>query len=362
MRCFGRRYLGVLLVCSLVASLSGCGGDDGGSDGLPAGVVARVGDKVIREQAVAAQLRRAYEARGGTPKSFGPPDYLACAKLKRNLNPGYTLKDIHRQCKYEYQNTRAAALSTLVRSEHLKREARRRGIDANGEIAKALARAYDYARRRLTGAQLRVLLSTRSIQRPDVESKSNVLRERLLAAMPLTESEIQGHAAANAEVFLESESRQAQILQIKTKPSALKARQQLDDHVAWIKVQDRYALEPIPGRWTGTLTIEKTSAPGDAFGRALFSAKSHEIIGPLRTLNGWFIFKVLKIRPARHQGLTHRARQHVASYMRLQKLEQVLYDHYAKITKCDPKYQTPSTPCYITPANSTNTTNENNNN
>ncbi len=338
---FGLKCLGVLALSSLLASWSGCGGGDD-ADGLPEGVAAQVGDTVIREVAVAARLRQVYAARDGSSQAFGPPAYPACAKQKRVLDPSYTRKDIQRICKYEYENTRAEALSTLVRSEHLRREARRRGFDPDRVFARAVVKLKALARLQGHGSL--------PPGYPDVEAKNSILRERLLAAMPLTETEIRDHATANPEVFLKPERRRAHILQFKAKQPAFEARRRLESHASWAEVQSRYALEPSPGRWTGTFTADEFSVPADAFGRGIFTAKPRQLIGPVHTLNGWFVFEVLDVRPPPQGGITARARTHIAAYMRLQKLERALYDHYDKITKCLPQYETSSTPCIITPA------------
>jgi hypothetical protein len=282
--------------------------------------------------------------RGGTPKSFGPPDYPACAKLKRAATSD-TAADIHRQCSYEWEAARAQAVSTLVRAEQLKREARRRGIDPTRAVARALAELNRQSRARLPRA--------RPIKAPTIDFANGVLRDRVVAALPLTEAEIQGHARANAEVFLTSESRRAHILQASTELEADKARHELDRTASWTAVQDRYGVKPFNLHWTGTQVVKESLAPHDAFGRSLFATRPHRLLGPIRTLNGYFLFEVIDIRPAPKPLLTSQAHTNVAAYLRQQRLEQVLYDHYAKITTCSPKYLSRQFSCMQVPAGAT---------
>jgi hypothetical protein len=304
--------------------LVGCGGSDK-NDQLPAGVVAEIGHTQIRERAVQNELGAVYASQGQTLKSFGPPNYPACVKAKRQSDPKASDDALRTQCETDRQTAHQQAIGTLVLAEQLAREARRRGINSNQVVTIAVGRLNTYARRQ--NPDVKPI-------RPTLDIRIGILRDKLLAAMPLSEAEIQAHGRANADVFYDSESRTAQMLQTQTKDQADKGRKQLDHGTPWKVVQNRYGIRELHAHWTGTNTVKEALIPHDAFGRSLFAAQPHKIIGPIRTLNGYFTFEVLSIRPPSHKGLTPQAHDNVAAYLRQQKLAQTLQHHYTNTTKC----------------------------
>jgi hypothetical protein len=326
-------WMGVLGILAL--GVGGCGGGDSADD-MPAGVAAKVGDRVIRESVVQAQLNRTYASRGETVKSLGPPNYSACIKAKRNLSrPGDSAKLIRQQCSFEYKVDRAQAVNTLLRAEWLKREAKRRGIDTERVVRRAVDRAKQfYAKAPDQAPDLTKNLSLR------MEAQWNALAD----ITPASEQEIQEYGAANAEVYYQGESRRAQIVQTTSKARASQARKDLEAGVSWPKVQDRYGLKPFEGHWTGHLELTEHTAPHDSFGRSVFSSRRGQIIGPTRTLNGWFVFEVTAIRAPRYKKLSPQAHRIVTGTVRAGKLDAALIRRYTDQTKCAPQYVIPEAP------------------
>jgi hypothetical protein len=335
----GFRSFFVVVACPLMLVAGGCGGDGGdeASSTLPAGVAAKVDNTVIREPAVQAQMAATrYERSNEKLRSYGPPDYPACVKAKRALNrPGETEKSIRAQCKFEYEVGRAQAVNTLLRAQWLSREIKRRGLSSDEIIQKASARAMKFWAKAPGKA-------------PDFSKDLSFVMEAqyqaLSTATPATEKEIQEYGAANAEVYYQGEDRRAQIAQNTTKAQATKARQALDRGMSWPEVQKRYALKPVPGRWTGHLTVTEHTIPSDAFGRAVFSARQGQVIGPVHTINGWFVFEVTKINPPRYKRLSPQAHYTVETNVRAQKLEAILNRRYAQLSSCAKKYIIPEAP------------------
>jgi hypothetical protein len=329
---WGVAWLGV--VWCLASVVGGCGGSDQDASELPSGVAARVGNEVVRESAVRAQLDRDYRVRGGSVASYGPPDYRACVADKRasGLRGQANLQSA---CRAEYDIDHAQAVDLLVHETLLEREARRRGIDPARVVAAAVADS----NRRLAKFRLKKKLD------PDAVFRVQAQTTRLGTAIPLTEREIRDYARANADTFLESELRKVNILQTQKKADATAGVRALKHTVPWPQVQNRYGLKPFTLYWSGTRTIAKYSAPHDGFGRSLFSTRPHHILGPIRTLNGWFVFEVLTITPPRHKGgLSPHAHDSAADTIRQKKLDTSLYNHYAKHTTCATTYQIPEAP------------------
>ncbi len=351
MKVIGRKST-ALLGLSLALAAAGCGG--GGGEDLGAGVAAKVGDKTISEAAVRSQLDSYYALQEGSAKSFGPPRYTACVAAKRGVVPGATEQEILGQCRVEFDLARAQALSTILRADWLAREAKRKGIDSDAEVEQALERnkilamALKGRKPRPHNREVQPLIE----ERPGLSHKDLVatvraatLQNKLMAAIPVTEIAIAEYADANADTFRDSETRVVRVVQTLGRARALRARRELHHNANWSKMTKRYTVEQYAQHWwTGTQTVTEGTAPEDAFGRALFNARRGEIVGPVRTLNGYFVFQVKAIHPPRHRKLTPRARATVSTTIRSKRLEQLLHDHYAAQTSCAAQYQIPEAP------------------
>jgi hypothetical protein len=312
----------------------GCGGED--DEGLPSDAAAKVGDKLIPAAAVRQQLRTSYVNRGGL-EAWSPPRYPACVAAHHRLQPDDSTASIRRQCRAEFLITQAQAASLLIGAEWLARETTRRGLDVEDEVERALER-----QRQLPPDQLQAVRR----QEGDValRLRTDLQRERLRDAMQVTENEIVDYAKANADIYLESEKRTVEVVQADTKRAVLRARQELEDGSTWARVQDRYGVKPFDQHWSGRKTVSEGTAPHDAFGRSVFSTRPGRRIGPIQTLNGWFVFEVLDVRPPRHRGLTRVAHDTVSTIIRSRRLDSVLRKHYADKTECAKEYRIPEAP------------------
>ena len=323
--------------CALAISLGafGCGGGED-DEGLPDGAAAKVGDKLIPAAAVRRQLRTSYVGRGGL-RGWAPPRYPACVAAHRQLQPDDTVESIRRQCKVEFLITQAQAASLLIGAEWLARETARRGLDVEGAVERSLER-----QRQLPPGQLQ------EVRRREgdvaLRLRTDLQRQRLRDAMQVTESEIVEYAKANADrrpgVREASRGRCASRHQAGGVASASGAQ----DGSTWAQVQDRYGVKPFDQHWSGRKTISEGTAPHDAFGRSVFSTRPGRRIGPIQTLNGWFIFEVIDVRPPRHRGLTRVAHDTVSTILRSRRLDRVLRNHYADKTECAKQYRIPEAP------------------
>jgi parvulin-like peptidyl-prolyl isomerase len=322
----------VSMLALAAAAIGGCGGDDG-SDDLPDGVAARVGEHVIRESAVRAQLNRSYAETGQSLKAMGPPHYQACVDANLALVQDQPKKELVKRCKSSYEVARAQVVNAFVHEQWLRREAQRRGVDSDRAIDKALARANE----------LRASIpNVKPMNAKDVKFRVFTLQEKLRSVVPASNQEVREYGQLNADVYYEWEKRTARVLETDTKRKATRALARLrKSRAAWPDVQRRYDAYRL---YTGDGVFAKNTVVHDAFGRSLFTAQPHKLIGPIRTANGYFVFEVLDIRPPRHKGLSAYARERAGRTVRGNKLDQAMLDRYGTQTTCAPEYTTAEAP------------------
>jgi hypothetical protein len=128
-----RRLLLLLLWMLAVAAFAGCG-DEQGSDGaaqLPDGTVAKVGDRVLTEEAVrravVGEIAMKRSARSMPP--YLPADIDGCVAAKSRLRAAQVASrgELRRRCERDLDRHELRALRGLIRGEWYRLEYERRG-------------------------------------------------------------------------------------------------------------------------------------------------------------------------------------------------------------------------------------------
>ena len=300
-----------------------------------------MGDRKISEAAVRAQLRYYFKERRSSLAASGPPRYEGCVKAKRAAGAPDGENALRRACRAEYDLARVQELSALVHAEWLRRELHRRGFDPNRELQRGVDRA---KRLFIRAAKAPRAVSAFLPDKHNLAFQTETMSSKLSALIPLTAREVESYGRQNSDLYYGSEVRVAQILQTTSKVKALKGLSELKHGSSWKRVQNRYGLRPIQQYWTGKERVYKSAAPHNAFGRTLFSVEPHKLVGPVQSLDGWFLMEVLDVRPPRHRNLSPETRRHIVTLLRGQKLGKILFDHYADKTRCAKVYKTANTP------------------
>jgi hypothetical protein len=311
--------VGSSIVAALLGSalMGGCGGSD---DPAPrAATAARVGASVISQRDVTRSIDVLFPHRGGYSKSFGPPRYPECIRQKAAAADAVrrlSARQIEQECKLEYGITRAQTVSFLVRARWLAREAKRRGIPG-------------------AGAAKRDAL---------VRSQADRQQHALLATIHVTDGAIANYAYGNADIYKDPEQRVVHVVQTRTRQQAARARALVERGLGWKAVVERLGVKPLRTHWSGTHTIRETNAPHDRFGRGMFSARIGVLEGPVRTLNGWFVFQPVKVASRGSNRLSAEARRTILHTLQSEQLDRALHARYASKTRCAKQYRIAEAP------------------
>jgi hypothetical protein len=310
----GPSIVATMLGCTL---LWGCGGDDKPTP-RPA-VAAQIGDTIVSQRDVRRSIDVLFPHQGGYLKAFGPPRYPECVRQKAAAADAVrrlSATQIKQECKLEYGIARAQAVSFLVRAQWLSREAKRRGIQGAG-MTKRLAL---------------------------VRSQADRQQHALLATVHVSNAAIANYAYGNADIYKDPEQRIVHIVQAKTRREAQQARALVLSGRGWKPAVERFGVKPLREHFSGTHRIRETNAPHDAFGRGMFSARVGALNGPVRTLNGWFIFQVVRVAKRGSNHLSAQARRTILHTLQSEQLDRALHARYAHATRCAKQYRIAEAP------------------
>lgn len=162
----------LIALCALVAcSLGGCGDDDPGAD-LPAGVVAKVRDHAITQDALdrATVGRLALRHSAATMPSYLPADIAGCVKSIEDepASKDASREELQQRCEQARDRQQAAALRLLIQGRWYRLNAEQRGVsipaEQKGAAASVAAHAgvkAAYVRELVEGVQLQFVIGGR---------------------------------------------------------------------------------------------------------------------------------------------------------------------------------------------------------
>jgi foldase protein PrsA len=308
----------LLALVATAAGLTACG------DNVPGNAVARVGDETIERETFDHWMRiAAIQARGPATGNQAPkveipqpPDFEKCVADKKRTEPKppkgqpqKTDQQFKDACKQEYEGLRDQVLALLIQAEWLQGEAEDQGVKVSeGDVRKnfeqqkkqAFPKEADYKRFLKTSgfteqdALFQVRLSV--IQ--------NKLREKILKGKDkVTDQAIQRYYDKNKKRFSQPERRDLRVVLTRTEAKADEAKRAIQGGQAFSAVARKYSIDETSKRDGGALKGVAKDQQEPAFDKAVFAAEKGELVGPVKTQFGWYVFKVQKITPAIQQTL-----------------------------------------------------------
>lgn len=142
------------------------------------------------------------------------------------------------------------------------------------------------------------------VRRVRLDELSNKIRDRVVAgAEPVTEQAIADFYAAHQKRFAVPEKRDLRIVLTKHKAEADRALAALTAGRSWKAVAKRYSIDDLsksaggrlPGQYEGTLDRK--------LDKAVFGARKHKLVGPVKTQYGYYVFIVTRVTAAHRRTL-----------------------------------------------------------
>jgi foldase protein PrsA len=356
-----RLFLAVGAIAVPAAALTACG-----SDSVPGNAVARVGDETITNKAFEHWLKvAATSSQQGTPGSKGapqipqPPDFATCVATKKKTapkpakgQPKPTDAQLKAQCKQEYEGLRDQVMQFLISADWIQKEASDQKVKvSDAEVQKqfqqtkkqSFPKAKDYEK----------FLSQSGMTQDDVvfrvklDRLSTKLREKVTKGKDkVTPAQISAYYNKNKQRFAQPERRDLRIVLTKDKAKADQAKAAIQSGQNFKSVAKKYSIDQASKNQGGVLLGVSKGQQEKALDTAVFSAKKGQLVGPVKTQFGYYVFKVQKITTASQQSLkeaTPTIKQLLASQNQQKALEGFVKDFrdkWKKQTNCRKGYVT----------------------
>jgi foldase protein PrsA len=310
------RTASLAALAAAAVAVSGCGGDS-----VPSDSVATVGEEEITKAEfnhwLTAAAKQQAQSTGAKPEDVvvpDPPSYEECAaaKAKQEVPKGVPKPqpaDLEAQCKQEYEGLRDQTMQFLISSEWLIQEAEERDITASEKEVQdsfeqqkqqSFPKEKDYRKFLETSGQteddllyrVRLSVLTNKLQQAIIKDEGKV-----------TDQQIEEYYNENKERFAQPETRDLLVVLNPKKAEAEAARAALEDGDSWESVAKEYSTDDASKAQGGKLPNVTKGQQEAEFDKAIFEAEKGEIVGPVKTQFGYYVFEVQKVTPAKQQSL-----------------------------------------------------------
>ncbi len=290
--------------------VAGCGG-------VPGNAVAEVDGTAIEkndfEHWLTVASKSGGQAGAAAPK---PPDYAECVNQKRKTTPKpakgqpkVTDAQLKTQCKQEYEALRDQVLQLLISFEWIEGEAKEMDIKVTEEEIK---KSFDKQRKEAfpKDADFEKFLKDSGqteadiLKRVRLDTLSNKIREKVTKGEDkVTDAQIEAYYNKNKARFAQPERRDLRIVLTKGEAKAKQAKAALEDGDSFKEVAKKYSIDQASKAQGGKLPAVAKGQQEKALDSAIFKAKKGELVGPVKTQFGYYVFDVTKITPASQQSL-----------------------------------------------------------
>ena len=357
--------LATLGLCALV--FSACGND------VPTGAVAKVGDDTISQDEFDKWLKTAamgQGAQGGTTTAPDPPDFTKCVAAKQKApapqgQPKPSKASLEKQCKTEYDALKTEVMQFLIQAEWVQQEADEQDVKVSD---KEIKQSFEDQKKQAfpTDKAYQEFLKTSGMSEEDIlfRVKLDQLQQKLTAkvtqdAKKVSEEDISVYYDKNKKRFAQPERRDLLVVLTKTEAQANQAKAALEDGDSFKQVAKKYSIDEASKAQGGKLPAVTEGQQEQAFDQAIFGAKKGELVGPVKTQFGWYVFEVDKVSPASQQTLEE-SREAIRNLLRsqgqqtsLDKWIKSFREDYKDKTDCADDFRIPE--CSNAPKEKTNT-------
>jgi foldase protein PrsA len=306
-----RAALTLLAVGSAGAAFAACGG-------VPGNAVATIDGEAIDKERFSHWMTVAAKSSGQQNAAVPDPesDYAQCVAAKRKATPApakgqpkVTDSQLKTQCKTEYEQMRSQVLQQLFSVEWIQGEADAMEISvSDAEVRKS----FDEQKKQSfpKDADYEKYLKDSGLTQEDIlgrvksELLANKIRDQVVKGKDqVSDKAIEDFYNKNKARFAQPEKRDLRVVLTKTKANAEKAHAALEGGDSWSAVAKKYSIDDTSKAAGGKLPAQAKGTLDSELDDAVFSAKKGELVGPVKTQYGYYVFTVSAITEESQQTL-----------------------------------------------------------
>ncbi len=251
-----------------------------------------------------------------------PPNFTKCIADRKATapkpvkgQPKPTDAALKASCKQQYDQLKGQVMSFLIRAQWLDNEAERQGIKVSD---KEVQQSFDKARKQAfpTNTAFATFLKTSGQTEADLlfRQRTQLIEQKITEKLTksttnVSQSDITEYYNKNkAKQFTQPATRNLLVILTKDEAQAKAAKAALEGGTSFDDAVKKYSTDPTTKAKGGELE-NVTQGQGDkAFDEAVFKAPLNKVVGPVKTSEGYYVFKVTKATPGKTQPLDNQLR------------------------------------------------------
>ncbi|MGI8596595.1 MAG: peptidyl-prolyl cis-trans isomerase [Thermoleophilaceae bacterium] len=335
------------------AVLAGCGNE------IPRNSVAKVHDSPIEKTSFDrwfGTVARAQQQSLGAPAATtvpDPPNFDKCVAAKRRPAPGGgglpPVEQSRQECRNEFEALKGQVMQFLINAEWIEQEGEERDIELSEEEVR---RNFDDQKRKAfpDDKQYRQFLAQSGQSEEDIlyrvrlDMLVNAVQKNVVEGKrEVSDQEVRDYYNRNRARFGQPDRRELRVVLADDETEARKVTKALDDGRPIERVVQRYSIAEPSKREGGKLNV-KREQQDKALEEAAFKARPGQIVGPVKTDFGAYVFRLDRALPPTQRALpqaTEEIKQIVRSQKEQRALEEFVRDferRHKEETLCSPGY------------------------
>ena len=185
------------------------------------------------------------------------------------------------------------------------------------------------------------------LQRVKLDLLSNKIRDKVVKGKEnVSDKAIADFYNKNKARFAQPEKRDLRVVLTKGKAEAEKAQAALDSGESWTKVAKQYSIDDTSKASGGKLPAQAKGTLDTELDKAVFGADKGELVGPIKTQYGYYVFTVTNVTDASQQTLAEAKetiKQTLVSQNQQKALDAFVKDftkRWKEKTECSEDYKT----------------------
>ena len=336
-----RIALSLTAVAGVGATFAACGG-------VPGNAVATVDGEAIEKSDFTHWMTVAAKSTGQANAAVPDPEagYAKCIAAKRKATPApakgqpkVTDAQLKTQCTQEYEQLRNQVLQLLISFKWIQSEAddawTSRSRTPRSRSPSPSRRSSPSRRKRTTRSSSSTSGQTEAdiLQRVKLDLLSNKIRDKVVKGKDtVSDKAIADFYNKNKARFAQPEKRDLRVVLTKGKAEADKAKAALDSGESWTKVAKKYSIDDTSKASGGKLPAQAKGTLDKELDDAVFSAKKGELVGPVKTQYGYYVFTVTDVTEASQQTLAE-AKETIKQTLQSQNQQKALDTFVKDFTK-----------------------------